>query len=73
MGAPEKIYVPTAGDELYYHMTRPNNDYQGSIEYVRADAFIKKASFWLECNLSDIPMEDRKFWIEDFVNCMKGE
>lgn len=37
------------------------------------DAFIKKASFWLECNLSDRPMEDRKFWVEDFVNYMKGE
>lgn len=42
-------------------------------EYVRIDDFIKKAAFWLECNLSDRPMEDRKFWVEDFVNYMKGE
>lgn len=33
MEVPEKIYIPTAGDELHYHMTCPNNDFKESIEY----------------------------------------
>ena len=48
--APEKIYVPTAGDELHYHMTCPNNEFQESIEYIRKDSFIKKACLWLKDN-----------------------
>lgn len=28
MEAPEKIYVPTEGDELHYHMTCPNNNFK---------------------------------------------
>lgn len=45
--APEKIYVPTAGDELHYHTTCSNNEFQESIEYTRTDAFIEKAAEWL--------------------------
>ena len=41
--APEKIYVPTTGNELQYHMACPNNEFQESIEYTRTDAFIEKA------------------------------
>lgn len=44
MRAPEKIYVPTAGDELHYHMTCPNNEFQESIEYIRTDALVKYLS-----------------------------
>lgn len=69
--APEKIYL-TSDEKNSYVFTRKRSDNMG-IEYTRTDAFIKKASFWLECNLSDRPIEDRKFWVEDFVNCMKGE
>ena len=68
--APEKIYLyPYSTDGIYEVETKP---LEGTIEYTRTNAFLKKASFWLECNLSDRHMEDRKFWVEDFVNCMKG-
>lgn len=52
MEAPDKIYVPTADDELHYHMTCPNNEFQESIEYVRTDAFIEKVCEWLKENFS---------------------
>ena len=52
--APEKIYVPTTGDELHYHMACPNNEFQESVEYTRADAFIEKACDWLSDNLQTI-------------------
>jgi len=74
MEAPEKIYLEK---EYPDNGVLPNglnyNQSPNDIEYIRADAFIKKASFWLECNLSDRPMEDRKFWVEDFENYIKGE
>ena len=66
--APEKIYVPTAGDELHYHMTCPNNEFQESIECTRTDAFIKKAIFYIQ---------QHWIWstkmIEGFKNYVKGE
>lgn len=48
MEAPEKIYVPTVGDELHYHMTCPRNEFKESIEYIRKDAFIEKACKFFE-------------------------
>jgi hypothetical protein len=67
--APEKIYVPTAGDELHYHMACPNNDFQESIEYTRTDAFIEKACDWMDehCKL----LTSKGY--EDFKNYMEGE
>lgn len=75
MEAPEKIYVDSKaiGDNISTSVRTKPQDYPTCTEYTRTDAFIKKASFWLECNLSDRPIEDRKFWVEDFVNYMKGE
>ena len=75
MEVPEKIYLPVNPDtgSPCYRLTGPKDNYIGSVEYTRTDAFIKKASLWLDCNLSDRPAEDRKFWVEDFVNCMIGE
>ena len=74
MKAPEKIYLEKVYPD---NGVLPNGlNYASNstdIEYTRTDAFIKKASFWLECNLSDRSAEDRKFWIEDFVNYMNGE
>jgi len=72
--APEKIYVPTAGDELHYHMTCPNNDFKESIEYTRTDAFIEKAVDWLEDNAIDYwgtDAVDNGMMIEDFKKAMK--
>lgn len=68
--APEKIYLHPDLDSIFGMTER---SCESEIEYTRTDAFIKKASFWLECNLSDRPVEDRKIWVEHFVNCMKGE
>ena len=69
---PEKLYCCDKGNGNLFVDYRPfPND--ESVEYIRTDAFIKKATFWLECNLGDRPMKDRKFWVEDFVNYMKGE
>lgn len=88
MEAPEKIYVPMAGDELHYHMTCPNNEFQESIEYTRTDAFIEKACEWIETNMDDyihveydtvtgIPTNEahiaHKRVVEDFKKYMKGE
>lgn len=67
---PEKIYLHPDLDSIFGMTER---SCESEIEYIRTDAFIKKASFWLECNLSDRPMEDRKFWVEDFINYMIGE
>ena len=70
--APEKIYIPTI---LAANTVRYKED--GSIEYVRYDAFIEKARKWFEkqnewhdlngnrhCDLNDF---------EDFRKFMKGE
>jgi len=46
--APRKIYIPTAGDEIHYHMTCPKNEFKESIEYSRTDAFIEKAVKWID-------------------------
>lgn len=59
MEAPEKIYIPTAGDELHYHMTCPNNDFKESIEYTRTNAFIEKAWDWIEDNILSSNQQDK--------------
>ena len=75
--APEKIYVPTAGDELHYHMTCPNNEFQESIEYTRTDAFIEKARKWFEKRYEWIDIDGTRNYdksaFEDFKNYIKGE
>lgn len=47
MEAPDKIYIPTACDELHYHMACPNNEFKESVEYTRTDSFLEKAAKWL--------------------------
>ena len=32
--------------------------------------YMEKALWWLECNLSDRPTDDIKFWLEDFKQAM---
>ena len=75
--APEKIYVPTAGDELHYHMTCPNNEFQESIEYIRTDAFIEKAKKWFEKQNEWFDPNGNRHCdmesFEDFVNYIKRE
>ncbi len=82
--APEKIYVPTTGNELHYHMACPNNEFQESIEYIRTDAFIWKALKFLDGSIPDyIELKhanvdtfmdvDNERFIKDFINYIKGE
>ena len=72
--APEKIYVPTAGDELHYHMTCPNNEFKESIEYTRTDAFIEKAFEFFAPHIQDNSGGyDRAYIYEKFKKYMKGE
>lgn len=67
--APEKIYIddPTGEFDSSWNL-HPNND---SIEYVRADAFIKKAEEWIRENIRPYYHEVR-YKYEDFENYMKG-
>ena len=64
--APEKIYMPTilAANTVKYKE-------EGSIEYTRTDAFIKKACAWLKNNLQGIV--GGSIYIEDFRNYMEEE
>lgn len=71
--APEKIYVPTAGDELHYHMTCPNNEFQDSIEYTRTDAFIEKADKFISTFFHPDDTELKKSILDEFHKYMKGE
>lgn len=66
--APEKIYVPMTDDELHYHMTCPNNEFQESIEYTRTDVLIEKAAKWINEHTS----LSEKMVIDNFVKYMKG-
>lgn len=47
--APEKIYLPFHPDNgnPCYRLTGPKDDYIGSVEYTRTDAFIEKAAEYL--------------------------
>lgn len=89
--APEKIFICNYGSELSYEWhsesefeTKGDDD----IEYIRTDAFIKKACEWLNkelpitdlspSNMLDIAFkvfdkECKKVFIEDFKKYMKGE
>ena len=73
--APEKIYILPHKDYSDKRIMNAFTEKEDSedIEYIRTDAFIKKACFWLELNLGDRPKEDIKFWLEDFKNYMEGE
>ena len=79
--APEKIYVPTTGDEIHYHTACPNNEFQESIEYTRTDVFIEKAKKFMNtvneylyyCISEECDYIDTDKFIEDFENYIKGE
>lgn len=46
---PEKIYIDDFGSELSYDW-HTEHCYENDIEYIRKDAFIKKACLWLKDN-----------------------
>lgn len=78
--APKKIYIPTilAANTVRYKE-------EGSIEYIRKDAFIEKAISYLNSKLYDWVQTTnpnqrsyantimKQNFIEDFRNYMKGE
>ncbi len=74
--APEKIYIPTI---LVANTVRYKEE--GSIEYVRYDAFIEKACFYIKNMILDMTYLDtdrnEKYdineFIEDYKKYMKGE
>lgn len=76
MEAPEKIYIPTilAANTVRYKA-------EGSIEYVRTDAFIEKACEWLKNNVEKYYYLDEAYdkvistknLNNDFKKYMKGE
>ena len=68
-GAPEKLYLLQDNDLICYCMSNEDD-----VEYTRTDAFIEKATEWLnnfynENTHSFLIDED----IEKFINYMKGE
>ena len=73
MQVPEKLYVDTEdrlSDSILYGFTEKRKD--DDIEYIRIDAFIEKATEWIDynnrnggCNFDG--------WEKDFKNYMKGE
>lgn len=71
--APERIWIDHASDlqKLSGHIDKD------SVEYIRKDAFIEKATLWLLTNASDYVVlhnnYDTKEMVKDFVDAMKGE
>ena len=70
--APEKIYIPTilAANTVRYKE-------EGSIEYIRTDAFIEKARKWFEKRYEWIDIDGTRNYdksaFEDFKNYTNGE
>ena len=68
--APEKIYIPTilAANPVKYKE-------EGSIEYVRKDAFIKKVcEYLMDYEFNDSPtIADRRKRVDEFKKYMKEE
>lgn len=67
MEAPKKIYLT----QLMLFATPTISSSDNDVEYIRTDAFIKKACAWLENNLQGIV--GGSIYIEDFRKYMKGE
>ena len=67
--APEKIYIDRATDlpKLSGHIDK------NSIEYIRTDVFIDKATEWLKLYIFNHDNIDVYQIGEDFKNYMKGE
>ena len=67
MEAPKKIYLT----QLMLFATPTISSSDNDVEYIRTDAFIKKACAWLENNLQGIV--GGSIYIDDFRKYMKGE
>ena len=67
--APEKIYIDPATDlpKLSGHIDKD------SVEYIKKDAFIKKACAWLKEQDEMTGVSFQEDFLERFQNYMKGE
>lgn len=70
MKAPDKIYIEPNLDSIWGMAER---SCESEIEYVRADALIKKAEEWLKLYILNHDNIDVYQIGEDFKNYMKGE
>lgn len=52
MEAPEKVYIDNFGSG-FSHGWHTEHSYEKDIEYIRKDAFIKKATKWLIDNIQN--------------------
>ena len=73
--APDKIYLYSySTDGIYEVEIKP---LEGTVEYIRTDAFIEKATLWLRTNASDYCIlhnsYNTKELVDDFINAMKRE
>ena len=82
MKAPEKLYVDTddrLSDSILYGFTEKRKE--DDIEYVRTDAFMEKATIWLnncfithdEYGVISTQFDTEEEMFEDFKNYIKGE
>lgn len=79
MKAPEKVYIDDFGSG-FSHGWHTEHSYENDIEYVRKDAFIEKATWWLSKHFYDEEyqsIDDEGTWIdadeliEDFKKYME--
>ena len=72
--APEKLYVDVCdnfSDSFLYGFTEKRKD--DDIEYIRTDAFIKKACEWLKCQDEMVGISFTEDFIVRFKDYLKGE
>ena len=74
MKAPEKIYINDFGSELSYDWYT-EHCYEKDIEYIRTDAFIKKARKYFIKELPNFRsfMESGTAFIKNFESFIQGE
>lgn len=73
--APKKIYTRYMGYGVFDNPITIRTKVS-QIEYIRKDAFIKKAIEFIQKHTSEIYSDyqmDKEDWIEDFKNHMEGE
>ena len=76
MDAPEKVYLhPDIGGREFIRPWLRKRANQESVEYVRTDAFIKKAAEWLNETLrnTDFYENEIELMVKEFKKAMKGE
>ena len=69
MKTPEKIYLyPYSTDGIYEVETKP---LEGTVEYIRTDAFIEKVCEWIDKNIAEATGIDSYAITESFKQAME--